>query len=611
MLAKFFIKEWRENSLIFFLAVLMILALAILNLSDQRAWTLYFAGMFLWLFLPFAGMLLGSGAFYSEFKDNAWIYLFSRPIRRESIWIIKFVSSLSVLLAIYLIFLAVMRYTPGLAEVLEDITPPSTLTSPTIAILALVIAFSMSILYEKQFVIIFITVLIGIALGLLFQQYLLFLYKTYFYYKDLKLFPVLIALGFLISSLLTIIKADFSQPKNKVSLFLRYIGASFILVFVVCTLWVSKGRIFTNLRDFRMRDSQIYNNDVYFDSYFQGFLRYSSGSDAVEKIGSRFELSSTDFSIQNDKIVFFKEKKVKGVTYDDLWIMNTDGSGEKPVTESYDLNSPFHFLRLSSCEFSPDGSRIAFISQTPGRRSQDIPQIWTVNLDGTESRKWNFPFPGNRRFQILGWLAHDNSLIIWIYSSSHKIENPVVKFSLGSGDVEILVENHTQVYQIGISPQKNYLTTSAFKEKDKTAITTLVDLRTGEQKDIFTSERVVQHERWSPDEEKLAFWIQREIWVYDLLSGELKKVPRENEVAILFDWVYGGKKLVITEFNKDKNYLRLLNENLNEIKRIALPSQFKNLYYLKGLNEVILLRIRRRGNLWRLNLETEEFKKIY
>ncbi len=104
MFGKIFLKEWRENILIFSLAILMILCLIVLNLSSQKELTLYFSGMFLMLFLPFSALIIGSGGFYSEFKDNAWEYLFSRPIRKEKIWIYKYISLMSILLSIFLVF---------------------------------------------------------------------------------------------------------------------------------------------------------------------------------------------------------------------------------------------------------------------------------------------------------------------------------------------------------------------------------------------------------------------------------------------------------------------------------------------------------------------------
>ena len=66
MFAKIFIKEWRENILIFSLAILMMAAMVFLSLTGKEEMTLYSSGMFLLLFLPLAALMLGSGGFYTE-----------------------------------------------------------------------------------------------------------------------------------------------------------------------------------------------------------------------------------------------------------------------------------------------------------------------------------------------------------------------------------------------------------------------------------------------------------------------------------------------------------------------------------------------------------------
>ena len=121
MFAKIFIKEWRENILIFSLAILMMAAMVFLSLTGREEMTIYSSGMFLLLFLPLAALLLGSGGFYTEYKDNAWVYLFSRPIKKEMLWIFKFVSQLSILVAVFIIFYFVRRFLPGLDKIFQDL----------------------------------------------------------------------------------------------------------------------------------------------------------------------------------------------------------------------------------------------------------------------------------------------------------------------------------------------------------------------------------------------------------------------------------------------------------------------------------------------------------
>ena len=120
MFVKIFLKEWRENILVFSLSIVLLLALAVLNFSGDDELTMYFSGMFLWIFLPFAALLIGSSGYYSEFKDNAWIYMFSRPVRKWQIWLTKFISLLSIFLLVFLVFYLFIQYLPGLKEILDD-----------------------------------------------------------------------------------------------------------------------------------------------------------------------------------------------------------------------------------------------------------------------------------------------------------------------------------------------------------------------------------------------------------------------------------------------------------------------------------------------------------
>ena len=165
MFAKIFLKEWRENLIIFFIAILMMFALIVLSFSGQRELTYNFTGMFLMLFLPFSGVLIGSSGFYSEFKDNAWIYLFSRPIKKERIWIFKYVSLLSILLVILLIFFLVKQFLPGIDEILKEFNFPREVFGLfsfsmyiVVPFLALTISFSLSLLYDKPFIIFFVSI---------------------------------------------------------------------------------------------------------------------------------------------------------------------------------------------------------------------------------------------------------------------------------------------------------------------------------------------------------------------------------------------------------------------------------------------------------------------
>ena len=71
---------------------------------------------------------------------------------------------------------------------------------------------------------------------------------------------------------------------------------------------------------------------------------------------------------QSGKIVFLKSS-----TRSDLYLINTDGSNKKLITASTTL--------ITSCSFSPDGSKIVFIEHN---------QIFTINADGSNIKQLTF-----------------------------------------------------------------------------------------------------------------------------------------------------------------------------------------------------------------------------
>ncbi|MGD8540494.1 MAG: ABC transporter permease, partial [Candidatus Aminicenantes bacterium] len=193
MLLKIFFKEWRENILVFSLSLVILLALVILNFSGQEDLTMYFSGMFLWIFLPFAALLIGSSGYYSEFRDNAWIYMFSRPVKKWQVWLTKYIALLSIFITVVLVFYILLQSLPGLKDILDDsglffMMGGLLAYSPflLVSFLALTISYSISILSEKQFVLVFVSILIGTGFLYISWKYQEFLIMTYFYFRRVE-----------------------------------------------------------------------------------------------------------------------------------------------------------------------------------------------------------------------------------------------------------------------------------------------------------------------------------------------------------------------------------------------------------------------------------------
>jgi hypothetical protein len=375
MFQKIFFKEWRDNLVLFSIAVLFMLALVVLNLSARKELTLYFMGVFLLLFLPVCGLLVGSGGFYSEFKDNAWIYMFSRPIRKEKIWLFKYVSLFSILGAIILLFFFVKQLLPGLNEVMQEFQVPKELgglisfsTYLALPVLVFTISFSLSILYEKQFAVLLISVLAAAALAFVLQQFHIFLWTAYLYDGELRGFQVVLGLSFVAASILTLRRTDFSQPAKKVLAFAKYLTFFLALSFILATVWIARGNLLSGKKWIETNGAVAYGGDVYFWTYSRmNLLRYSSTSDEVEKVVKEQEPIEYEFSVGGGKIAFFVDVEKGRKWSKDLWVMNTDGTGRRVLAEAHDPRSPFQGSTFwGNCLLSPVPRACAEILRVSG-----------------------------------------------------------------------------------------------------------------------------------------------------------------------------------------------------------------------------------------------------
>jgi hypothetical protein len=620
MFAKIFFKEWKDNLVIFSIAIIFMLALIALNLSEQRELTLYFLGMFLLLFLPFSGLLIGSGGFYSEFKDNAWIYIFSRPIRKEKIWIFKFISLLSVLSAIVLIFFVVKQFLPGIKEIMQEFNVPAQVQGVIslsiyliLPFLVFTISFSLSILYEKQFAIFFISVLIGAGLVFILGQYYLFLMRAYLYDGSLNGFPILIGLSFISASILTFIKSDFSQTGKKIFIFSKYIIIFLALSFAVATAWIAKGDLFYGRKIIEPYSFIKNKGDVYLGIFNRGIIRFNSRSDKIEKVGGKIKYIYPSFSIGGDKIAFFVDIENRGRWFNDLWVMNVDGSGKKALIESHKPGSPFYKLKFwAKCLLSPDGNKVAFVTVPYARNlAGNSPSIWWMNTDGTGLSRLGQHFSHVIDFDLFAWPESTNSLIFGVRerSSDYKI----IKVELGKDIKQTLIESVIGGSLVKVSPDHNFLALSFHDKLEDKEIFIVLDLRTLERKITHKGEALRRGDiKWSKNGDKVAFSRGNEVLVYSAKEDKITKtIPWFYELGFPFDWLLNDEKFILKTFKDKENFLKVFNKNFSEEKRIKIPESIESPQYLWGLEDKVLIFDSERDRLWRVDLNTQNWKRVY
>lgn len=618
MFKKIFFKEWRDNIVLFSIAMLFMLALIVLNLSAQKELTLYFMGMFLLLFLPISGLLIGSGGFYSEYKDNAWIYMFSRPIRKEKAWFFKYVSLFSILGAIILIFFFVKQLLPGLNEVMREFRVPSQLgglvsfsTYLALPILVFTISFSLSILYEKQFAILLISALAGAALAFVLQQFHIFLWSTYLYDGELKGFQILIGLSFAAASILTLKRTDFSQTVKKIFTFAKYLALFLVLSFVFTTVWIAKGNLFSGKKWIETTYAVEHGGDVYFwTDPRSNLLRYSSTSDEVEKVVKERESIEPEFSIGGDKIAFFVSIEKGRIWVKDLWVMNTDMTGKKALVEAHNLQSPFHKLSFwGNCLLSPDGSKVAFITISGDIRTRslrgDSLVLWWMNTDGSglNSR----PKSDSHINDLIAWAEPQNSLIVGIKERASNYR--VVRFDLGTGTQQTLVENVIDPFRVRTSPRQDFLALCCRDKSGHGATLVILDLRTLEKKVIYSIDSgyfgaIV----WDKSGDRFAFSKKDEVLIYSAKDDKItQSIPWPSRYGSLYGWLLDNEEFVLMEGSS----LRVFNKEFKEEKRIKIPESVKAPQNLWGLDHKVLVYDTELSKVWRLDLVTEKWKKVY
>lgn len=619
-------KEWRENILIFTLAILMMVALIILNFTGQEEMTLYTSGMFLLLFLPFAALLIGSGGFYSEYKDNAWIYLLSRPVKKDFLWISKFVSQLSILLVIFLIFYFVRRFLPGLDKILQDLDYPDAygeLFSVSVYIvmplMAFTIAFSLSLLHDKQFIIFFVTILIGAGLILAFQQYIYFLWERGFYLKNEGIFSLFFALSFIFASLLTLLKSDFSQVGSKIFRFSKYLLIFLVISFFISTVLATRGQIFSPRRDFSIWHYQKHQGYLYFQDWRKGVLRYDPDRERIERLNKDSRFSFESFSLRAGKIAFLQIKSRKQWTHD-LWIMNADGTGARPLVELSAEKSPFYRKRVESFLLSSDAKKVAFITthreEKEGEKSIRIYTLWWMNADRTGINSQTLEIPKSYEAKLIAWPPSGNSLAVLVRDmpmTRRKSPPQIRLIDLDQGIVNVLEENILAPHLWRHHPDLEYLTIKIRNyEEDKDSLL-LLNLKTLETTELFSAALLkMWGGKWHPGGCKIVFSREKELWIYNLEEKKLEKISQRNyEYEIGFDWTSDGQKFILLAPIDGENRLVIMDEEFREEKTIKIPMQLKGHISIWGLENRALLKGSGRGAIWRVDLETEEWKKVY
>jgi len=222
---------------------------------------------------------------------------------------------------------------------------------------------------------------------------------------------------------------------------------------------------------------------------------------------------------------------------DNVWVMNTDGSGARAVTsEDYRL--------LNNPVWHPNGQYIAARKHYTGTRSAGSGEIWLYHLDGgkgvqlNEKPNWQKDL-GEPAISPDGqWLYYSRDTTPGNTFEYNKDSNKeifrIFRQSLADGSVEPFVTGPGGAIRPVPSPDGKHL---AFVRRVRNQSTLfLKDLKTGEEKPAWGElERDLQEAwsvygvypnfAWTPDSRHIVVWAKGKLWKVEPFKGTAENIP--------------------------------------------------------------------------------------
>jgi hypothetical protein len=650
MFRALYFKEWREKALVFFfelgsLGLLLAAPFAFRGKTDLQEWLLYAT---LLLFFPFAALILGASGFEAEYREGAWAYLFSRPIGRQAIWLAKFSALLSMLAALWLVFIIAWAALPSVRELAS--LPSFILLgyfgngfpwwSLGLSLFLLTVAFSLSLLHGRQFNILFVALIAGLLFPV--ATWALIISKTGGFmawlaparaFRTLLISLILTALAFVGASLLTLIRSDFSQSRKQLDKFALWLGAFLVLGMA----GTAGSALFIPVPSERSLEFMQSSDGKAIYATGRGMFSYESASSRVRWLTKRWDIYPWISSISAGRLAYIVlDTKGPREATQEVWVTNTDGTGRERLIGRDTVGAWPPDDSVEDLTISPDGRTIAILIRDESERrkssSPTAPTLWTVNSegsglgprsleailsDGSTERPW---------LSFVTWAREGNALIILKRCSVKP-----VRWSLWAYDLDRKTASKVRDSAVPASPwlwgnstPRDLLAIRNRISDEGPRTLALLNLVTGEETEIAGSEDPDSlSAQWDPTGEKLLFFHKRPdseghasyvLTVYSLTAG---KAVAERTITELDGIVYRYRtawmpdgRSVLTLDTKGR-CLRILGTDLQDTGRIDLPVRIQEPSGQVVVGNTVLLEDRGSHSLWRLDLKKKKWKRIY
>ncbi|HVP91132.1 MAG TPA: hypothetical protein VMS75_07950 [Terriglobales bacterium] len=655
MFRALYVKEWKEKALLFFfelgiLALLIIAAQSVFReKKDIREWLIYAVLM---LFYPFAALTLGAAGFEAEYRHGAWAYLFSRPVRKAEIWLAKFSALLSMLAALWLVFAALWLAVPGIREIrawpmlgkaglaLESAFP---WWSILLSGFLLTVAFSLSLLHEGQFNILFLSLFMGLflaaavwaAMNTKAGGFLAWIAPE----RALSIFlvsQILIALAFAAASVLTLVHSDFSQPRKLTLGFVRSFAPLLVLALAGTAAWAKlmpvKGERYLYLFTSSGGEACYVTE--------RGVFKYSASEHGIQWVVKGKQIDYWAASASGGKIVYSAyDIRNKDDWAEELWVANADGSGRKRIIgRGPKENESTGEDSMGSLLISPDGAKVAILSRSIyskpwGKRR---PPLRIAYADGTRIESLPddpalFENSADRRFyfHLIAWAPDGQAVLIGKIGYGRPTVRSLWVFDLGRRTAKLVLDNAAPASGGAPDLRQGGKLAIIYQEVPEAPWRlALLDLRTMATTNISGSLTEAQGQApsqisWDPEGKRVAYLCRRRqaggpdayfLVIYSLARQKIitERMITESEAAARLcspSWTADGAKVIVID--REANALRILGSDLGEIERIAFPHRLATPTDLQVVGDQALVGDNDTDSLWRCDLAAKRWKRLY
>ncbi|GAF71020.1 unnamed protein product, partial [marine sediment metagenome] len=274
------------------------------------------------------------------------------------------------------------------------------------------------------------------------------------------------------------------------------------------------------------------------------------------------------------------------------------------------------------CLLSPDGRRVTFFTSLRQRKlKKTVVTIWQVNADGTGLKSQILDFPINYTdLKLIAWPEGKDYLFMLLEEKSptfKTLSNKLIRIDLGQKNYKVQVDNVKLSYYFSypffVSPRQDFMVLVYREKPENKDILAVLNLKTLEKKEVHKADALGLYTvKWNTNGDKILFSRFKETWIYSIPEDRARRISRRNySYEIGFDWLLDGERIVLyTPAFEGDYFLKVLKEDFSEEKSIKIPFPIQKPVYIWGLKNKVLVRFHR-GPLWRVDLETEKWKKIY